>query len=102
VAQHDDRQSCGDGDRRYRLLVSGPAVKALTSGLPEKVATAVYEFITGALLDNPHRVGRPLDPPLAPAYSARRGTYRVIYLIDDERCYVEVTAVRHRADAYHT
>ena len=87
---------------RYRLRIAGPAAKALTEVLPEKVATAAYEFITGPLLDNPRRVGKPLDPPMAPAWSARRGTYRILYRIDDTSRTVNVTAIRHRADAYHT
>ncbi|OZC59827.1 plasmid stabilization protein [Rhodococcus sp. 06-621-2] len=78
------------------------AARALSMTLPEKVATAVYEFVTGPLLGNPRRVGKPLHPPLAPAYSARRGTYRVLYLINDTNCTVEVTAISHRADAYRT
>lgn len=87
---------------RYRLRIAGPAVKALTDILPEKVAAAAYEFITGPLLDEPRRVGKPLDPPMAPAWSARRGTYRILYQIDDASHTVSVTAIRHRADAYHT
>lgn len=87
---------------RYRLRIAGPAAKALTDVLPEKVAAAAYEFITGPLLDSPHRVGKPLDPPMAPAWSARRGTYRILYRIDDTSHTVSVTAIRHRADAYHT
>ncbi|MGC8511634.1 MAG: type II toxin-antitoxin system RelE family toxin [Acidimicrobiales bacterium] len=87
---------------RYRLRIARPAARALTELLPEKVATAAYEFITGPLLDNPHRVGKPLDPPMVPAWTARRGTYRILYFIDDNQRTVEVTAVRHRADAYRT
>ncbi|MGH3403316.1 MAG: type II toxin-antitoxin system RelE family toxin [Streptosporangiaceae bacterium] len=87
---------------RYRLRIAGPAAKALTDVLPEKVAAAAYEFITGPLLDSPRRVGKPLDPPMAPAWSARRGTYRILYRIDDISHIVSVTAIRHRADAYHT
>jgi mRNA-degrading endonuclease RelE of RelBE toxin-antitoxin system len=86
---------------RYRLRIAGPAAKALTEVLPEKVAAAAYEFITGPLLDNPRRVGKPLDPPMAPAWSARRGTYRILHRIDDTSHTVNVTAIRHRADAYH-
>jgi mRNA-degrading endonuclease RelE of RelBE toxin-antitoxin system len=85
---------------RYRLRIAGPAAKTLAEVLPEKVATAAYEFITGPLLDEPFRVGKPLDPPLYPVWSARRGTYRVLYRVDESRHLVEVTAVRHRADAY--
>lgn len=85
---------------RYRLRIARPAARALAELLPEKVATAAYEFITGPLLDDPHRVGRPLDPPMAPTWTARRGTYRILYLLDDKYRVVEVTAVRHRSDAY--
>ncbi|WP_179220161.1 type II toxin-antitoxin system RelE/ParE family toxin [Rhodococcus sp. NCIMB 12038] len=87
---------------RYRLVVARSAARALATSLPEKVATAVYEFVTGPLLENPRRVGKPLDPPLSPAYSARRGTYRVLYLINDADRTVEVTAISHRADAYRS
>lgn len=87
---------------RYRLRIARPAATALAETLPEKVATAAYEFITGPLLDDPHRVGKPLDPPMAPAWTARRGTYRILYLVDDESRVVEVTSVRHRSDAYRS
>ena len=43
-----------------------------------------------------------LNEPLAPQYSARRGEYRVLYLIDDDKIVVVVTAVSHRADAYRS
>ena len=88
--------------QRYRLRVAGPAARALTTQLPGKVATAVHKFITGPLLDDPHRVGKPLDPPMAPAWTARRGTYRILYNLDDVHRTVEVTAIRHRADAYRS
>ena len=87
---------------RYRLRIARPAVRALAETLPEKVATAAYGFITGPLLDDAHRVGKPLDPPMAPTWSARRGTYRILYLLDDKHRIVKVTVVRHRADAYRT
>lgn len=86
----------------YRLHIARPAVKALSETLPEKVAAAAYEFITGPLLDDPHRVAKPLNPPLAPAWTARRGSYRIIFNLDDTERIVEVTAIRHRADAYRT
>lgn len=82
--------------QRYRLRIARPAAKALAELLPEKVAAAAYEFITGPLLDDPHRVGKPLDPPMARAWTARRGTYRILFRIDDARRIVEVTAIRHR------
>ena len=87
---------------RYGLRIARPAARSLTNSLPEKIAHAAYEFINGPLLDNPHRVGKPLNPPLDPAYSARRGDYRILYLINDVSRTVEVTAIRHRADAYRS
>ncbi|GAA2685314.1 type II toxin-antitoxin system RelE family toxin [Actinoplanes palleronii] len=86
---------------RYRLQVTGPAARALDGRLPEKIAAAAYEFITTVLLDNPHRVGkRLLLPPFEGTWSARRGTYRVLYEIDEDSRVVTVTAIEHRADAY--
>ena len=74
--------------------------RQLTEELPEAVATAALEFITGPLLDNPQRVGKPLAPPLQDRHSARRGTYRIIYRIDDDSRTVTVLLVSHRRDAY--
>jgi mRNA interferase RelE/StbE len=88
-------------DRRCRLRVSRSAARSLGHTLPEKVAAAATEFITGALLADPGRVGKPLEAPLAPLWSARRGSYRVLYTVDESHLIVEVTAVAHRGDAYH-
>jgi mRNA interferase RelE/StbE len=54
----------------------------------------------GPLSQNPHRVGKRLRPPRADEFVARRGTYRIVYLIDDEAQTVRVLAVHHRRDAY--
>lgn len=87
----------------YRLQIAGPAARALAAHLPEKIATAVYEFITTTLVENPHRVGKRLVlPPFEGTWSARRGTYRVLYEIDEDDLVVTVTAIEHRADAYRS
>jgi mRNA-degrading endonuclease RelE of RelBE toxin-antitoxin system len=78
-----------------RVLVEGPP-----RGLPLAVAAAVTEFLTGALLDNPYRVGKPLARELGGYHSVRRGAYRVIYRIDDTERVVHVVRVDHRADVY--
>jgi hypothetical protein len=59
-------------DEPYVLAVARSGARSLKASLPEKVAVAVHEFVTGTLLENPHRVGNRFDAPLAPAYSARR------------------------------
>jgi mRNA interferase RelE/StbE len=76
--------------------------RALGERLPEAVAAAAYEFITGPLLEQPHRVGKQLFPPLDDRFSARRGTYRVIYRIDDKAHVVTVVDIGHRRDIYRT
>lgn len=86
--------------QRHDVEFTRSARRALTKGLPEKVAAAAFEFISGPLRENPYRVGKPLREPLAPLYSARRGEYRVLYLIIDERVVVQMVAVVHRRDAY--
>lgn len=92
-----------DRPHHYQLRITGPAARALAGRLPEKIATAVYEFITTALLDNPRRVGKQLLlAPYEGTWSARRGTYRILYEIDDEQLIVTVTAIEHRADAYRS
>jgi mRNA interferase RelE/StbE len=87
-------------EERYRLVISPTARRQLTEHLPESVAFAAYEFILGPLLDNPQRVGKRLRPPLDDRYSARRGTYRVIYRINKEQRAVTVVGVIRRSDAY--
>lgn len=76
--------------------------RALAETLPETVAAAAYEFITGPLLEQPYRVGKGLLPPLDDRFSARRGTYRVIYRIDDKNHVVTVVDIGHRRDVYRT
>ena len=70
--------------------------------LPEKVRAAAVELILGALADNPWRLGKVLVGELSGLLSARRGDYRVVYEIDDERRVVLVHRVQHRRDAYRT
>lgn len=86
----------------YTLETTPTVRRSLTEKLPEAVAAAAYEFITGPLLQQPYRVGKQLTPPLDDRFSARRGTYRIIYRIDDKRHVITVVDVTHRRDAYRT
>ncbi len=83
----------------YGLRVTGPAHRQL-NGLPEGTAAAVVEFMLGALLDNPHRVGGSLQREIAELRSARRGAYRIVYEIDETQRLVIVYRIEHRATAY--
>jgi mRNA interferase RelE/StbE len=84
----------------YDVVFTRAARRALERDLPEKVAAAAFEFIAGALRENPRRVGKPLREPLAPLYSARRGEYRVLYRIVDQKLVIEIVSIAHRRDAY--
>lgn len=84
----------------YDVVFTRAARRALERDLPEKVAAAAFEFIAGALRENPRRVGKPLREPLAPLYSARRGEYRVLYRIVDQQLVIEIVSIAHRRDAY--
>jgi mRNA-degrading endonuclease RelE of RelBE toxin-antitoxin system len=91
-----------DDQETYLLAITPTARRQLTDHLPEVVAAAAYEFIVGPLLDRLHRVGKRLRAPLDDQHSARRGTYRVVYRIDDDTHTVTVLDVAHRRDAYRT
>ncbi len=83
----------------YELRFTPEAQRHLNS-LPEKVRTAVLEFITGQLLADPWRVGKPLRDELAGLLSARREDYRIIYEIDEAAQLVVIHRAQHRSDVY--
>ena len=87
---------------QYHLILTRTAQRQLTDKLPEAIAAAAFELIIGDLLVSPYRLGKPLDDPFEGQWSARRGTYRVLYLIDDRTRAVTVIDVLARSDAYRT
>jgi mRNA interferase RelE/StbE len=89
-------------EERYALRTTPTIRRALAETSPEVVAAAAYEFITGPLLEQPYRVGKRLLAPLEDRFSAGRGTYRVIYRIDDKTRTVTVVDIGHRRDVYRT
>ncbi|MGL5865636.1 MAG: type II toxin-antitoxin system RelE family toxin [Dermatophilaceae bacterium] len=74
-----------------------PTAKRALGRLPEKVATAVVEFVYGALAGNPKRVGKALRFEMEGLHSARRGDFRIIHRVGEQ---VTVVAIEHRADVY--
>ncbi len=85
----------------YELGLARPARRAISELLPEDVAAAAIEFITGPLPEAPNRVGKPLRDQLTGFHSARLGTqWRVLYRIDDAKHVVIVQDIQRRADAY--
>lgn len=86
---------------RYDVMLSRQARRNLHENLPLNVAVAAMETIDASIAANPHRVGKPLNEPFDGYYAARRGTYRIIYRINEDKHAVEIHSLRHRRDAYH-
>ncbi len=86
----------------YDVRIQRPARRAIAEKLPIAVATAVLELVEGALAEDPHRVGKRCQPPFEDLHVARRGTYLVLYTIDDDARVVNVLRVTHRRDAYRS
>lgn len=84
----------------HELVLTPPAVRAIQHSLGEQVAAAVIEFMTGPLVANPRRVGKELRRDLTGIWSARRGTYRILYRINAEEREVIVLRIDHRRDVY--
>ena len=82
----------------YRVTFRGPARRALAERLPQAVAAAVLEFCVGPLAKDSHPVGKPLFGPLLGLHGARRSTYRIVYLIDDQQHAVDAVDVAHRGE----
>jgi len=64
------------------------------------VATAIVEFVTAVLPENPLRMTKPLVGEFERFRSARRGDYRVIVRIDDQAHIVILHRAAHRTHTY--
>lgn len=83
-------------------VVFAPTARREMSAVPERVIPAIIEVVYGDLAACPGRVGKPLERELAGSFSARRGSYRLLWDIDDEANRVLILRVAHRADLYRT
>jgi len=68
--------------------------------IPPRIVPAIIEFAFGDLASAPRRVGKPLQRELEGLFSARRGPYRILYLINDETNRVDILRIDHRSDVY--
>jgi mRNA interferase RelE/StbE len=85
----------------YELGMARPARRAISELLPEDVASAAVEIITGPLLEVPYRIGKPLRGELTGVHSARlRTEWRILYRIDESKHTVIVEDIQHRSTAY--
>ena len=84
----------------WELLVA-PSAERTLARLPEKAAAAIVEFLVGPLTRDPVRVGHRLRGELG-LWAARRGPYRVVYELDEERRRILVLRIDHGADVYRS
>ena len=84
----------------YLVELLAPACRAVAERLPEVVAAAVLELCSGPLAEDPAGVGKPLFGPLDGCHGAWRGTYRVVYRIDEGQRLVSMLDIAHRRDVY--
>lgn len=100
----DDKRAGNDPDESgpYTIVFSRQARRNLHEDLPLEVAIAATETIQYAIAVHPHRVGKPLDEPFGGFHTARRGTYRIIYRINEAKRVVEIHSIRHRRVAYRS
>lgn len=90
-----------DDDDTYEVVFSPAAGRALNR-LPRRIVHAVIEFIAGPLAQNPARSSKPLHGELEGLRSARRGDYRVLVRLQQERRTVLIVDIDHRAHIYRT
>lgn len=88
-----------DSPEPYRI-VSARRVRRDLERLPESVAAACIEFVQGAIANNPHRLGKALLHPFDGCFSARRGSYRIVYRINELEHTIELIRIDHRPDVY--
>ncbi|HEY7012527.1 MAG TPA: hypothetical protein VH480_07225, partial [Streptosporangiaceae bacterium] len=83
----DPHAAGAESETRYTIIFSRQARHNLHENLPLDVAAAAaaMETIDGPLATSPHRAGKPLDEPFDGYHSARRGTYRIIYRINEDK-----------------
>ena len=80
-------------------LVVAPSAERTLARLPEKAAAAIVEFLVGPWRD-PVRVGHELRGELTGLMVARRGPYRIVFELEEERRRILVLRIDHQADVY--
>jgi len=83
----------------YGVRISARAERELLR-LPEKIGAACLTFIFGPLTGQPYRLGGALRGQLTGLYSTRRGSYRIVYRIDDEANRIDIILIDHRRHVY--
>jgi len=87
------------GQPAWTVRLTPSAIRDLDA-TPPRVAPAIIEFLYGPLVENPLRIGEPLRDDLAGSFGARRGSYRVLYDVDEDHREVRVFRIASRSTSY--
>lgn len=85
--------------RLHEVRISARAERDLLR-LPEKIGAACLTFIFGPLSEQPYRLGGALRGQFAGLRSAHRGSYRIVYRIDDDATRIDIIHIDHRRHVY--
>jgi len=83
----------------YRLLIKASAAKELEAVGTKADRQRIVERVQ-VLATSPRPQGSEKLAGYADRYRVRQGSYRIIYLVDDERREVTIFKVGHRKDVY--
>ncbi len=83
----------------YRLLLKASAAKEIEAVGSKADRQRIVKKVQ-ALATSPRPQGSEKLAGYADRYRVRQGSYRIIYLVDDERCEVMIFKVGHRKDVY--
>jgi mRNA interferase RelE/StbE len=83
----------------YSVFIKTSAAKELEAVEPRAVRARVAARIQG-LAQTPRPRGSQKLAGEAERYRIRRGAYRIVYSVDDERRIVEVVKIGHRREVY--
>ncbi|KGN34322.1 plasmid stabilization protein [Knoellia sinensis KCTC 19936] len=86
-------------ERVHEVVFAASAQRDLRD-IPPRIVPAIIEFAFGELARKPRSVGKPLQRELEGLWGARRGPYRILYEIVEDRLLVLVIQVDHRSDVY--
>ena len=83
----------------YKLLIKSSAAKELEAIGTKGDRQRIVEKIQG-LTANPRPQGSEKLAGYTDRYRVRQGSYRIVYLIDDEHHEVTIFKIGHRKDVY--
>jgi len=70
--------------------------------IPPRIVPAIVEFVFGNLAASPRRLVKPLQREREGLSGARRGSYRILYSIEEDTTRVGILRIDHRWDVYRS